>query len=122
MKKILFIFLLISVCLAACQSSDNVGREIEGNLSKIINNKEIAFSSNPNDYIKQNQNEYENIISEGDKGLEYLIKELKSSKENGLKEWIMAKVSTDILKTNNPIKEWSTGKEWINKYIENDPA
>ncbi|MEK4512100.1 hypothetical protein EJP82_12150 [Paenibacillus anaericanus] len=120
MKKILLNFLLITVCLVACQSSDNVGREIEDNLSKIINNKEVAFSSNPIDYIDQNQNEYENIISKGEKGLKYLIVELKSSEENGLKEWIMAKASTDILKTNNPIKEWSTGKEWINKYSEND--
>jgi len=106
------------VFLVACQSSDNVGPEIEGNLDKIINNKEIGLSSNPNDYIKENQNEYDNIISKGEKGLEYLIDELKSSKENGLKEWIMAKASVDILKTNNPIKEWSTGKEWIEKYIE----
>ncbi|CAI6035454.1 hypothetical protein PAECIP112173_00802 [Paenibacillus sp. JJ-100] len=120
MKKILFIFLLITVCLVACQSSDNVGQEIEDNLRKIINNKEIIFSSNPIDYIEQNQTEYENIISKGEKGLVYLIEELKSSKENGLKEWIMAKASTDILKTNNPIKEGQTGKEWINKYIEID--
>ncbi|OAB47176.1 hypothetical protein [Paenibacillus antarcticus] len=120
MKKILFIFLLSSVVLVACQSSGNVGPEIEGNLDKIINNKGISHSSNPLDYIKQNQNEYDNIVSKDEKGLEYLIEGLKGSEENGLKEWIMAKASIDILKTNNPIKEWSTGKEWINKYIESD--
>jgi hypothetical protein len=118
LKKLLFIALLISVFLVACQSNDNVGPEIEGNLNKIINNKEIGLSSNPNDYIKENQNEYNNIISKDEKGLEYLMDELKSSKEDGLKEWIMAKASVDILKTNNPIKEWSTGKEWIEKYVE----
>lgn len=113
MKKILLIFLLITVCLVACQSSDNVGREIEDNLSKIINNKEVAFSSNPFDYIEQNQNEYENIISKGEKGLQYLIEELKSSEENGLKEWIMAKASTDILQTNNPKKNGQQGRNGL---------
>ncbi|MDQ0092061.1 hypothetical protein J2T12_005505 [Paenibacillus anaericanus] len=63
MKKILLNFLLITVCLVACQSSDNVGREIEDNLSKIINNKEFAFSSNPIDYIDQNQKMIENVVS-----------------------------------------------------------
>jgi len=120
LKKILFIILLTLVFLVACQSSSNVGPEIEGNLDMIINNKGISISSNPIDYIKQNQNEYDSIISKDEKGLEYLIEELKGSKVNGLKEWIMAKASIDILKTNNPIKDWSTGKEWINKYIKTD--
>ncbi|AOZ90836.1 hypothetical protein [Paenibacillus crassostreae] len=117
MKKSLFIILLTLVFVVSCQSSDNVGQEIEANLNKIINNKEIAHSSNPNDYIKQNQNEYDNIISKDEQGLEYLIENLKTSKEDGLKEWIMAKACNDILKSDNPIQEWSTGKEWINKYM-----
>ncbi|WP_458121640.1 hypothetical protein [Paenibacillus sp. Z6-24] len=117
MRKILVItLLLINVCLVACQSNNNVAAEIEGHLDKIIGDKEIAASSAPIDYIEHNQQEYDSIINTGEDGLQYLTAELKSSEENGLKEWIMAKASTDILKMDNPVTEWSTGKEWINKY------
>jgi predicted small secreted protein len=109
---ILFVLLLVT----ACQTNKNVGDEIEMNLNTIIKNEKIMNASNPNEYIQQNQKAYNEIINYGNDGLNYLTKELKNSDQNGLREWIMAKACEDLLKNENPVKEWSTGKEWISKY------
>lgn len=114
------IVLLAAVALfllsTACQSEQSVSKEIEEHLHAIVKNEKAIVSSNPNVYIQQNQKHYQEIIDKGNDALSYLVNELKSSKQNGLKEWIMAKASEDILKDKSPVKEWSTGKEWITKY------
>ncbi|MGG6310372.1 hypothetical protein [Paenibacillus macerans] len=131
MRRILSIFLMPILCMViilGCQSNESldpeisseeqsdVGNQIMKNLDIIINNKEIQASSNPNDYIKANQKLYENIVITGDKGLEFLVHELRNSKDDGLKEWIMAKTCEDII--NQKMNGWSTGKEWLAKYEE----
>lgn len=103
--------------LMACQSSLNVekndiGNQIEKNLVSIIDNHNVLASSNPAVYIKGNPELYEEIINTGDKGLEFLVNELKNSSEDGLKEWLMAKACEDIVKDEQQIKGWSTGKEY----------
>lgn len=111
--------------LIACQSSINVepndtGDQIERNLVTIMDNNSVLASSNPATYIQNNQNLYDEILASGDKGLKFLLNELKNSKEDGLKEWIMAKACEDILKDESQIEVqiegWSTGKEWFSKY------
>ncbi|MNV72620.1 hypothetical protein D3C71_1657240 [compost metagenome] len=74
------------------------------------------MSSNPNDYIAAHQEAYDLIIGQGDAGLKYLVQELKSSDDNGLKAWIMAKASSDILGEASPVKTWSTAQEWVAQY------
>lgn len=76
-----------------------------------------AFSSNPYDYINHNKKDFEDIVSLGDDGLKYLIKKFESSKENGLKEYVMAIACSKILEENPESKNWSTGREWYNNYI-----
>ncbi|WP_160036844.1 hypothetical protein [Paenibacillus sp. An7] len=107
--------------LIACQSNQNtepndLGNQIERNLVSIMDNNSALASSNPAAYIQDNQNLYDEILASGDKGLEFLLNELKNSKEDGLKEWIMAKACQDILKDESQIGGWSTGKEWLSKY------
>ncbi|WP_461480210.1 hypothetical protein [Paenibacillus sp. PvR052] len=116
MKTALIIMMLLIT--TSCQSNVSVGEEIEKNLSIILNNPNASFSSNPNIYIEPNHQAYLEILREGTDGTEYLINSLKHSEENGLKEWIMAKACADILKDKNPVKEWSSGKEWLKKYEE----
>ncbi|MBD7969307.1 hypothetical protein [Paenibacillus gallinarum] len=124
MKRKIFIsittVLYLSI-LIACQSSQNakpndIGNQIEKNLMSIMDNNSVLASSNPAAYIQDNQNLYDEILASGDKGLEFLLNELKNSKEDGLKEWIMAKACEDILKDERQIEGWSTGKEWLSKY------
>lgn len=117
-RDIVVLILAIFLSVTACQSDENTGYKIEDNLKVIVKNEKAIISSNPYDYIQQNQRLYNEIIDTGNEGLDYLMKELKESKHNGLKEWIMAKACEDILEDKNPVKEWSTGKEWITKYNE----
>ncbi|MBD0382508.1 LysE family translocator [Paenibacillus sedimenti] len=102
--------------LGLLQNDQNIGKEIEADLHKIITDKSSMASSNPGQYIANNQESYDRIVRHGDAAIVYLTKELKASNRNGLKEWIMAKACADILQENNPVEEWETGKQWLTKY------
>ena len=106
MKRTLIIALIMTFCLVGCQSKEDVSTDIENHLNQIVNDKEVSASSNPMDYIKNNQQDYDNIINKGDEGLEYLVGELKNGKQNGLKKWIIAKAITDMMKDNSPSNKW----------------
>ena len=129
MKKV-WPLLLLSVLMALSQHADweqgsvdghpdqQAGTRIESSLDQIINNPDAAIHSNPLEYIHGKKNAYDDILAQGEVGLAYMIKELKNSNESGLKEWVMAKACVDLLGERNPVKDWSTGKEWINRYNE----
>jgi hypothetical protein len=110
---ILLVAVLLMLSGSGCEQSLAIGQEIDNHLNTIIANPEYGYgvSSNPNDYIKNNQHAYDSIVSQGNRSLDYLTSELSKSNQSGLKEWIMAKACGDILKDQNPVKEWSTGKE-----------
>jgi hypothetical protein len=91
------------------------GNSIDERLNILVSPKTVM--SNPNEYIKRNKPVYDSIVAEGRPALSYLLKELKVSKEDGLKAWIMAKLCCDILKEKNPVFHWSTGKEWYFMYV-----
>lgn len=115
---LLHLFLItVAILVTSCGQIKNT-TDIEDNLNKIITNKQYMVSSNPNDYIKNQLSAYKEILGMGDEALAYLTKELRTSDQNGLREWIMAKASEDILKDRSSVKEWATGKEWIKKYDE----
>ena len=46
-----------------------------------------------------------------------MLKKFENSNENGLKEYIMAIVCSEILKEDPKSRNWSTGREWYNNYI-----
>ncbi|MNS76442.1 hypothetical protein D3C72_1099900 [compost metagenome] len=119
MTRLAFILLLASVMLTACQPGGGhteAAQIIDHSINTIINDKQIAMSSNPNEYIATHQEAYDQIIGQGDAGLKYLVQELKNSDDNGLKAWIMAKASSDILGGASPVKDWSTAQEWVTQY------
>jgi uncharacterized protein with ATP-grasp and redox domains len=114
---ILVALFVCSIILSACANdTTHVSKEIEANLQTILTANSFGVSSNPNDYIRNNQTSYDAIISKGQPAFEYLTNVLKKSDQNGLNEWIMAKACSDILKDKDPVKEWATGKEWLQKY------
>ncbi len=92
---------------------------IDEKLSRIcdITDLSAASSSNPYDYIQHNEKDFENIVNLGDVGLKYMLKKFENSNENGLKEYIMAIVCSEILKEDPKSRNWSTGREWYNNYI-----
>lgn len=80
----------------------------------------LALSSNPYDYIKNNQY-YDNIMNLNIEALPYLEKELKNSQENGLNEYIFVIAMQEISKVDiNGILEkeyaWENAKEFESKW------
>jgi hypothetical protein len=120
MKKVIFICILIF--LTACSSNSekemDTIQQIDRNLSSIVNSKIVnKASSNPYDYITANSEEFNNIVSSKQITLNYFFDKFKDSDENGLKEYIMADACVKILGVKNTVQEWSTGREWYEKYI-----
>ncbi|PFA69790.1 hypothetical protein CN378_03210 [Bacillus sp. AFS015802] len=118
MKKVFSIFLLI--LLTACTSAEkemDIIQQVEKDLETIVSSNAISkSSSNPNDYINAHLDDFENIVSKKQITLDHFLKKLKKSEENGLEEYIMAAACVEILGDKNPVYEWSTGKEWYEKY------
>ncbi|WP_339850578.1 hypothetical protein MKY42_09210 [Paenibacillus sp. FSL W7-1088] len=105
--------------LVACSNqteSQNVSWKIDSNLQHIVNEPEILTSSNPGDYIAANTEAYAQILDTGEEGLNVLIQQLDLSSNDGLKEWLMAQASTELLGERNPVEHWQSGKDWLRQY------
>ncbi|MBP1964763.1 hypothetical protein [Paenibacillus aceris] len=103
-----------ALLLSAC--GKNIEKQIEEDLVTITTDPKLQFSSNPYVNITNNKKSYDDIVRHGEPALPYLVQTLKASENNGLKEWVMAYACMDILGEKNPVKEWATGKEWLNSY------
>ena len=69
--------------------------EVEKNLSIIMSSP--ATSSNPGDYMKAHQKEYENILEMGDSALSYMLSCFNNGEGNTLKGYIMMFLCSDLL-------------------------
>ncbi|MBT2284805.1 hypothetical protein J7E78_14775 [Paenibacillus polymyxa] len=114
---------LLSVCIAltvtACSTRTEeqvLSATIESNLQQMVSDPFLLTSSNPNDYIVGNPEVYEDILNTGEAGLLLLLQQIESSPDNGLKEWIMAQASTELLGERNPVEAWHSGKDWLRQY------
>ncbi|GAS80530.1 hypothetical protein [Paenibacillus amylolyticus] len=114
---------LLSVCtaltVAACSTRTEdqaLSVTIESKLQQMVSDPVLLTSSNPNDYIAGNREAYDDILHTGEAGLLLLLQQLESSPDNGLKEWIMAQASTELLGEHNPVEAWHSGKDWLRKY------
>ncbi|WP_433752103.1 hypothetical protein [Paenibacillus amylolyticus] len=117
------ILILLSLCtaltVAACSTQTDeqvLSATIESNLQQMVSDPVLLISSNPNDYIAGNPEAYEDILNTGEAGLLLLLRQLESSPDNGLKEWIMAQASTELLGEHNPVEAWHSGKDWLRQY------
>jgi len=118
MNRIMILICTILIFTACSSNTDKQfdPSKIDQNLETIIRNEKVLMSSNPMDYISENQELYDEIINTGNQGLNYLLIKLKESPTNGLREWILAKACDDILKDQVTEFQWQSGKEWLNKY------
>jgi hypothetical protein len=89
---------------------------MEDKLEAIVSNPEHTLSSNPYDYTKGSK-DYEYIIKEGDKALNYMLSNFEKSDKNGLKEYVMAIACSEILGEKPEQKNWSSGREWYEQYL-----
>jgi len=126
--SILFLLSLFTISLMGCSyTSKKVSYDvtfeqtIDEKLNGITHPKDtkILLSSNPYDYFKSAESieNYNYIVSQGEKSLDYMLKKFAKSNNNGLEEYIMAIACADILKENPKLKNWASGREWYNNYI-----
>ncbi len=113
---VLVIFiLLVSIGCDSTQQED-VEAIIDEKLEAIVSNSNVAASSNPYDYVKGNE-DYEYIVDQGDKALKYLLQKFDSTNENGLTEYVMAVICSEILGENQENRTWSSGREWYESHL-----
>lgn len=117
--------IVVGVIILSISHSFTVHAEVNSNLSSLMktieqiqkSKSELAYSSNPYDYIKNNES-YDNIIKLGVKALPSLVDKLKTSPNNGLEEYIIAiaiqKISRIDLNKGNV--SCTNAKEYLSEY------
>ncbi|WP_145328870.1 hypothetical protein [Paenibacillus xylanexedens] len=113
------LFLCTALALSACTvtaDKPSAAETIKQSLNTMVNEPVLASSSNPNDYIAGHRDVYKAILQTGSEGLNFLLNQLESSDDNGLKEWIMALASAELLGEDNPVQDWDSGKDWLRQY------
>ncbi|MGD9677014.1 MAG: hypothetical protein AB7V16_01455 [Vulcanibacillus sp.] len=87
---------------------------VELNLEIIMSSP--LYSSNPQDYINAHQNEYGNIIKQGDEALNYLLSQFAIGDNNDLRGHIMMLLCKEILGDRNNVQDESLlPQEWYNE-------
>lgn len=99
---------------ASFQVDINMKGLSDGIRDAIKQNPELAYSSNPYDYIKDNPY-YSNIVKLGTKALPVIEKKIKDSNKNGLQEYILAISAEEIAKVDLKGSNfgWSNAKDWV---------
>ena len=88
--------------------------QIEKYLTTIMSSPQI--SSNPQDYIKVHETEYNAILAMDYKALTYLFSEFKKGGRNGLKGQIMMKLCRTILGGEDIKSAVTTPQDWYDSY------
>lgn len=93
----------------------SIGDKVEKNLNIIMSSPKS--SSNPSDYIKAHEKEYENILKMGDEALQYMLSLFQQGKAKGLKSHIMMELCIDLLGDRNNVKQgsYNSPEEWYAK-------
>ena len=97
--------------------STNMNKLAEGIQKELKSHSDLSYSSNPYDYIDNNEY-YENIINMKTDALPLLLEELDNSTESGLMEYIMSIAIEEIsgVDIESLEGEWSSGQEFLDKY------
>lgn len=86
--------------------------DVEGNLDIIMSSPKS--SSNPENYIKAHQNEYENFFKYGgEEALQYMLNQFEAGNSKGLRGQIMMRLCKELLgKRNNVTDDSFSPQEW----------
>ena len=98
------------------QAQSDTGQIIEAKLDAIVRGSQANQSSNPYDYIIGSQ-DYDDIVMMGDEAFRYMLKKLQTSREDGLKEYIMANACAAWMGEDPRNRKWSSGKEWFKDFV-----
>lgn len=87
---------------------------VENSIDSIMSSPQQ--SSSPEDYIKANQNAYEDIIKQGEDGLLYMLSQFEQGNAEGLRGQIMMRLCKEILGQRNNVSDESLSpKEWFSQ-------
>ena len=97
------------------QENNDISSKVEKNLASIMSSP--MSSSNPADYIKVHQKEYEDILKMGDSALNYMLSCFKENNTQGLKGYIMMELCKEILGDRNNVRDgdYKSPEEWYSK-------
>lgn len=97
------------------QNNNENGIKVEELLQIIMSSPKT--SSNPYDYIKAHQNEYETILKMGHDALDYMLSLFEKGENSGLKAHIMMALCIDLLGDRNNVEQdsYTQPKEWYSK-------
>lgn len=133
MKKLSFIIValfsmsfIITLFVNNQFASASIDEQVDTNLAAIQEEiskevalkSELAMSSNPYDYIKDNK-DFVSIVALGNNALPVLQNKIEQSLNNGLQEYILAIAIETISKTNlknDPSTEWNSAKLFGEKW------
>lgn len=92
-----------------------------GILDEIVNNPDVAASSNPYDYLQGKPELYAELLSCGEDTVDCFVSELRSAKNYGLREYLMAAVCSELTGVGDKngsyeTSWWSTAQEWLTLY------
>lgn len=103
-----------SESLNSAFGDDQIASIIEENLESIMSSP--AYSSNPQDYINEHQEEYKEIIKFGHKALEYLSNQFESGDNNDLRGQLMMRIIREILGDSYQSDDYSLlPQEWFDR-------
>jgi hypothetical protein len=77
---------------------------------------EVGLSSNPYDYVPHSP-AFKRLVARGAPAVDAIADEIQSSKDNGLKEYLLAIAASEILREPAKDKTWVTGKDWATGYL-----
>ena len=99
---------------------ENFKTEIDNRITKLALSSRSTGKEGYLCTINKDNEDYTYMVKQGRKSLKYLKNKIESSKLDGVEEYIAASVCTDILGSKGEKIEWSTGKEWLQKYSGNN--
>ena len=83
----------------------------------IVYNPDCAVSSNPFDFIRCSQDQYNEILTYGSDAVDFFVERLREG-GNGLREYVMAVACAELTGVGNKYEggDWATAQEWLSLY------
>ena len=128
----LVVITLLSIALTSsvgCTSKtagvdrEDMRAQVQSDIAQVMNdiaaaeksNPEIALSSNPFTYAGISP-ALDRLVARGEPALESIAEEIEDSRENGLREYLLAIAGQRIMGAVKTDGTWSTAKEWARYY------
>ena len=92
-----------------------VRADISQVMADIERDPKSGASSNPWDYVGVSP-AFARLVERGEPALEAIAAEIEDSKENGLREYLLAMAGNGILGEKRQYKYWDNAKGWVALY------